>query len=219
MSNGEAGLVLASGSPRRRALLDMLAVPFEVVPAAVDERYREGEDPRAHAERLAREKAALVAARRPGTLAIGADTVVVVDGLVLGKPVDEADAVRMLMLLQGRAHEVATGVAVSNGEAIRSGVESVEVRFRSFDDAYARAYVRTGEPMDKAGAYGIQGYGATLVEAIRGDFFAVMGLPIVRLLALLEAEGWRYTFGGAGSPAPGRAGSAPSGRPERAGTR
>jgi septum formation protein len=189
-------LVLASQSPRRAHLLRMLGLEFETVPADIDETYRAGEEPAPHAERLAREKAAVVSARHPGSVVVGSDTVVVLNGAVLGKPADEADAVRMLMLLQGRAHEVATGIAVCLDGHAWSDVERVTVTFRAFDERTARAYARTGEPMDKAGAYGIQGYGATLVESVHGDYFAVMGLPICRMIDLLQAVGLRYNFRG-----------------------
>ena len=183
----------------------MLGLPFEAVPADIDETYRAGEQPGPHAERLARGKALAIATAHPDAMIIGSDTVVVLDDEVLGKPRDEADAVRMLMRLQGREHEVATGIAVSVNGTVRSGVERVHVRFRSFDEQTATRYARTGEPMDKAGAYGIQGYGATLVERIEGDFFAVMGLPICRMISLLEAAGFGYTFSGLSPGAPARA--------------
>ena len=191
-----ASLILASASPRRAQLLVMLGLRFDVEPADIDETYRPGENAAAHAERLAREKAAAVARRQPGALVIGADTVVVIDEEVLGKPRDADHAVEMLLRLQGREHLVATGIAVAEGQDVRGAVETVRVRFRSFDAAAARLYARTGEPLDKAGAYGIQGYGATLVERIDGDYFAVVGLPIARLIVLLESLGWRYDFGG-----------------------
>lgn len=189
-------LVLASQSPRRAQLLGMLGLRFAVSPADVDETYEAGEAPEEHAERLAREKAQVVAQRHPDALVVGSDTVVVVDGDVLGKPRAAEDAVEMLMRLQGRTHDVSTGIALAAKATVRSGVETVRVRFRGFDRDLARRYVETGEPMDKAGSYGIQGYGAALVERIEGDFFAVMGLPIVHLLKLFEASGWRYGFGG-----------------------
>ncbi|NLG63652.1 MAG: septum formation inhibitor Maf [Candidatus Cloacimonetes bacterium] len=189
-------LVLASQSPRRAELLRALRLTFDVAPPAIDETHAPDESPARHAERLAREKALAVARRRPAALVVGSDTVVVVDGAVLGKPRDEDDAVAMLMRLQGRAHSVETGVAVAfDGERVISTVASVRVVFRPFDVQTASDYVATGEPMDKAGAYGIQGFGATLVERIDGDFFAVMGLPIVSMLGLLEQLGWRYAFG------------------------
>ena len=190
-------LVLASQSPRREQLLKMLGLRFDVVPANVDETYRRNENAKAHAERLAREKALAVAALRPDALVIGSDTVVVLDRKVLGKPRDAEEAVTMLLRLQGRTHRVETGIAVATPDRLLlSGVESVRVHFRSFDRTIAEEYVRTTEPMDKAGAYGIQGYGAAVVERIHGDYFAVMGLPIGRLLALLQAAGWRYNFQG-----------------------
>jgi septum formation protein len=188
-------IILASQSPRRAQLLRMLNLDIEAVPADVDETWHSGEEPGAHAERLARAKVAVIAARCPDAIVIGSDTVVAIHGRVLGKPADEDDAVAMLMQLQGREHEVATGIAVQyNG--LRSAVERVRVRFRSFDARTAAAYAATGEPLDKAGAYGIQGLGSTLVERIEGDYFAVMGLPIVRMIGLLRDAGLRYTFSG-----------------------
>jgi septum formation protein len=187
-------VILASRSPRRAQLLEQLGLAFTTLAADIDERYLPGEEPGAHVERLAREKAAAIARAHPDAIVVGSDTVVVVEGDVLGKPSDAADAVRMLLRLAGRTHEVATGVAVVHGGATHAGTERVAVRFRDFDEAVARAYVETGEPMDKAGAYGIQGYGAALVEGIAGDYFAVMGLPLVRLLGLLQRAGFGYNF-------------------------
>lgn len=189
-------LVLASQSPRRVQLLTMLGLTFDIVPADIDEAYLPGETAALHAERLAREKALTVAEREPGALVIGSDTVVVIDERVLGKPADADEAVSMLLDLQGREHIVATGVAVADDGAVSSAVEQVAVRFRSFTRETALAYVATGEPLDKAGAYGIQGFGASLVERIDGDYFAVMGLPICRLILLLEDMGFRYDFRG-----------------------
>jgi septum formation protein len=189
-------LVLASQSPRRAHLLRMLGLAFESVPADIDETYEPGEDPEAHAERLAREKAGVVAAARGDAVVIGSDTVVVVGGELLGKPRDEADAVRMLLRLQGRDHTVATGVAVARDGEVRSAVERVTVRFMPFDAETASAYARTGDSLDKAGAYGIQGRGATLVERVEGDYFAVMGLPVHRTIMLLREVGLYYDFTG-----------------------
>lgn len=188
------GLILASGSPRRRQLLERLGLRFTVEPADVDESGRPGEAAPEHVERLALEKARSVAARHPGALVIGGDTVVVLDGAILTKPADAADAVGMLMRLQGRKHRVETGVAAVLDDRSAAAVVGVDVRFREFDRVTAEAYVATGEPLDKAGAYGIQGRGSVLVESIRGDFFAVVGLPVARLSALLEDLGWRYDF-------------------------
>ena len=186
-------IVLASVSPRRRELLQLLGLRFDVAPADVDETWRNGEPPAAHAEWLAREKAA--ARARPGALAIGADTIVVVDGDILGKPRDADDAAAMLRRLAGREHEVFTGVAVAYQGRAAAGAARTLVRFRLLDDTAIRDYVATGEPMDKAGAYGIQGYGAVLVERIEGDYFTVMGLGLVLLADLLGRVGLRYRFG------------------------
>jgi septum formation protein len=188
-------VILASASPRRRELLALVGIPHEVIPADIDESYRDGEEAAEHAERLAREKAATIAARHPDAIVIAADTIVLIDGLVLGKPRDEADAERMLGMLGGQTHVVLTAVAVAHGGAMRSGVESVRVTFRELSRERIRAYIATREPMDKAGAYGIQGYGATLVERIDGDYFAVMGLALARMIDLLAALGARYDFG------------------------
>ena len=154
-----------------------------------------GETPGGHTERLAREKASAVADANSRTITIAADTIVVVDGEVLGKPADAHVAARMLRLLSGRDHTVLTAVAVSRGGELRSSVEEVGVTFRHLDDGEIENYIATGEPMDKAGAYGIQGFGATIVERVEGDYFAVMGLPLVRLVALLEEVGVTYKFG------------------------
>jgi septum formation protein len=187
-------LVLASQSPRRAELLRMLGLTFDVVPADIDEAYYPFEEPGVHAQRLAREKAEAIAVLHPDAVVIGADTVVVIDGDLLGKPVDAADAVRMLLLLQGRTHIVASGIAVVSNGIVRADVERVHVLFRPFEATFAAEYVATGEPMDKAGAYGIQGYGATLVQGIEGDYFAVMGLPIARMVTLLQDMGLHYNF-------------------------
>ena len=188
-------MVLASSSPRRRQLLDLIGIAHEVRPANIDETMRPRETPRRHAERLAREKASAIAKRDPDLITIGADTIVVVNRKVLGKPRDTDDAARMIALLSGREHVVTTAVAVSRGKKLRSAVEEVRVKFRRLRDDEIEAYIATGEPMDKAGAYGIQGYGATIVERIEGDYFAVMGLPIVRLVGLLRDVGISYRFG------------------------
>jgi septum formation protein len=191
----ECRVVLASSSPRRHQLLTLIGIAHEVRPANIDESMRVRETPRRHAERLAREKASAIAKRDPDLIIIGADTIVVVNRKVLGKPRDTDDAARMLALLSGREHLVTTAVAVSRGKKLRSAVEEVRVRFRRLRDDEIEAYIATGEPMDKAGAYGIQGYGATIVERIEGDYFAVMGLPIVRLIGLLRDVGVKYKFG------------------------
>jgi septum formation protein len=188
-------VVLASASPRRRQLLDLIGIEHEVRPANIDESMRPREVPRRHAERLAREKATAIAKRDPDLITIAADTIVVINRKVLGKPRDTDDAARMLALLSGREHVVTTAVAVARGKKLRSAVEEVRVKFRRLRDDEIEAYIATGEPMDKAGGYGIQGYGATIVERIEGDYFAVMGLPIVRLIGLLRDVGVHYRFG------------------------
>ncbi len=188
-------MVLASASPRRRELLNLIGIAHEVRPANIDETMRPREAPRRYAERLAREKAIAVATRDPDLITIGADTVVVINRKVLGKPADADDAARMLRMLSGREHAVITAVAVSRGRKLRSAIEEVGVKFRRLRDDEIDAYIAMGEPMDKAGAYGIQGYGATIVERIEGDYFAVMGLPLVRLVGLMRDVGVRYEFG------------------------
>ena len=186
-------VILASASPRRRELLHLVGITHEVRPADLDESYRAGETPRQHAERLAREKAAVFAG--PDVVTIGSDTIVVVDGDVLGKPRNPAHAAEMLRRLSGRPHVVMTGVAASWRGRVGSGLEEVGVTFRPLSDDDIARYIDTGEPMDKAGAYGIQGYGATIVERVDGDYFAVMGLALNRLVCLLRDLGLRYDFG------------------------
>jgi septum formation protein len=186
-------VVLASASPRRRELLDLVGITHEVRPANIDESYLAGETPREHAERLARGKAnALDIA---DAVVIGSDTIVVVDGDVLGKPRDRAHATEMLRRLSGRAHTVMTGVAVRWRGTLVSAVEEVGVTIRQLSDAEIERYIDTGEPMDKAGAYGIQGYGATIVDRVDGDYFSVMGLAVNRLVRLCAEHGLRYSFG------------------------
>ncbi len=189
-------VILASQSPRRRELLGQIGVAHEVQPADIDESYLPHERPPAHAERLAREKAMTLAATNTDAIVIGADTIVVIDDRVLGKPATVTDAREMLRALSGRTHWVYTAVAVVHGTQVVSGVEAVEVTFRPLTDPQIDAYVATGEPMDKSGAYGIQGFGSTLVARIQGDYFAVMGLALGRLVALLADIGIVYQFDG-----------------------
>lgn len=198
MTSGAPKIVLASSSPRRRQLLAGLGLRFEVDPPREEEGSRSpGEPPDAYAARVAAAKAAEVAARRPDALVVAADTVVVLEGDVLGKPSGPDGARAMLTRLSGRKHTVHTGVAVTAPDGSRAtGTEVTEVRFRALRSEEIEAYVATGEPLDKAGAYGIQGFGATLVEAVRGCYFNVMGLPVVRLLALLDEVGWAYRVPG-----------------------
>jgi MAF protein len=195
ISVSQLQVVLASSSPRRRDLLSLVGIPHTVQPADVDESLRSGELPELYAERLSRAKAETIAERNTGALVIGADTIVVIDDVVLGKPRDVGDAERILAILSGRSHTVMTAVAVVFEGVTVSAVEMVDVTFRAIDADEIRSYVETGEPMDKAGAYGIQGYGATIVRRIDGDYFAVMGLSLIRLVALMAEVGVSYDFG------------------------
>lgn len=187
-------IVLASGSPRRSQLLEMLGVPFRVVVPEVDEARHPGEQPEAYVVRVACAKAAAVAAREPGALVLAADTTVEVRGAVLGKPSSPDEAGAMLSKLQGRTHHVFTAVALARDGRLEHALDVTDVTFRALDNATIAGYVATGEPMDKAGAYAVQGRGAVLVERIRGDFFGVMGLPVRLVIELLERFGEPYRF-------------------------
>lgn len=189
-------LVLASGSPRRREILATLGVAFEVCASGADETRREGERPRDYAVRLARAKASEVARARAEGWALGADTIVVVDGEVLGKPGDdpagyEAAARGMLRMLAGRWHEVTTGVALARagGEVVESVQVTTRVEVRALTPAMVERYVATGEGRDKAGGYAIQGIAGGLVRAIEGSPSNVVGLPAAETIALLEKHG------------------------------
>ncbi|MGH7562641.1 MAG: Maf family protein [Gemmatimonadales bacterium] len=184
-------LTLASASPRRRQLLEMLGIALRVSPARVQEIRLPREAPLAYARRLARDKARAV----PGAYVLGADTIVVLGEEVLEKPVDRDHAAQMLLRLQGRRHEVITAICLLHDGAEHQAHDVTGVFFRPMDAALVRAYVATGEADDKAGAYGIQGYGAALVERVEGDFFSVMGLPIRLVLELMAKAGWEYEFG------------------------
>jgi septum formation protein len=204
-------LILASASPRRRELLAQAGFTFEVRPAHISEEPRANEDPIAYVVRLAREKAeavyagssrsaaadplrqaqgrlstALRSAQDDKLVVLGADTTVVVDGVILGKPVDARDAARMLRLLSGRTHRVITGVAVVTAARTEVAAEVTAVRFLTLSDEEIAEYVATGEPMDKAGAYAIQGRAAKWIPRIEGDYFNVVGLPIALVSTLLE---------------------------------
>ena len=176
--------VLASASPRRKELLELAQLPFTVHVPNAEEIIPPGLAPAQCAEHLAALKADAAACNLPNACIIAADTIVVVDNAILGKPKNEADAARMLRLLSGREHTVITGVCLLNTATAQKNVFSQEtvVRFYPLSDAEIEAYVRTGEPIDKAGAYGIQGKGALLVESINGDYFNVVGLPVARLM-------------------------------------
>ena len=183
-------IVLASQSPRRRELLGQMGLSFTIKKPNIDEEAYAGLPPQELVKTLSREKALHIArTEAPDTLVIGSDTVVVLDGVVLGKPAEEADAARMLAALSGRSHEVCTGVTVVQGDRVLSCAEVTEVQFRPLTEEEIAAYLRTGEPMDKAGAYGIQGLAALFVEGIRGDYANVVGLPIHRLGRMLLSFG------------------------------
>ena len=186
-----AQLILASQSPRRRALLRQIGVDdFTVLATDSDESYDPHWSPEELVSRLSARKAAAAAAQAgPDAIVIAADTMVFLDHERLGKPADGDDAFRMLSDLSGREHTVRTGVTVRRGDLSRTEVEATAVRFRPLTAEEIRRYIATGEPMDKAGAYGIQGLGALLVEGIRGDYFNVMGLPVLRLARMLRGFG------------------------------
>jgi septum formation protein len=185
-------LVLASRSPRRADLLTLAGYDFEIAPADIDERSLDGETPTEHVRRLGREKAAVVAPSYPGSIVLGADTVVVIDQVTLGKPFDDADAVDMLRRLSGRTHEVLTGVALHASSDQRCEVESTRVTFRELTAEDIAWYVESGEPEGKAGAYAIQGLASRFVIRIEGSYANVVGLPVAlvdRLLREFEQHG------------------------------
>jgi septum formation protein len=179
-------LVLASASPRRQELLRSAGIPFEAQPANIAEDPLRGESVKDCAERLAREKALAVAHQRPNDCVLGADTVVVIDGQILGKPADPTDAERMLRLLSGREHQVITGVClVIDGESFVNS-ETTLVTFNEISEPEIADYIATGEPMDKAGAYAIQGIASRWIPRIEGDYSNVVGLPVALVLRMLQ---------------------------------
>lgn len=184
-------LILASRSPRRSQLLSMLGIEHRVAASEIQEIRLPRESPAAYARRLARDKARAV----PGSLVLGADTIVVLEDEVLEKPNDAAEALAMLERLVGKSHTVITAVCLlADGRTLEAADETL-VTFRAMTQSQLKDYVATGEPMDKAGSYGIQGYGAALVDRIEGDFFGVMGLPVRLVLDLLGQAGIEYRFG------------------------
>lgn len=195
-------VVLASASPRRQALLQQIGIACQQQAMDVDERQLSGEDPVAYVQRLARMKAEACWQRDAGmqsAVIVAADTVVVVDGRVLGKPVDRADGLRMLASLSGRRHTVSTGVAVLSAQGMSLACVSTRVTMAAINEREAEAYWATGEPADKAGAYGIQGLGAVFVQGIEGSYSAVVGLPLMETAALLAQHGvplWQESAGG-----------------------
>jgi septum formation protein len=193
-------LVLASASPRRQELLRNAGIPFSVCPANISEVQLAGESPRDCAERLAREKARATLRQQPGKFVLGADTIVVVDGKILGKPRNQADALRMLRLLSGQTHQVITGVCLV-GSPLRTGNQKTETGFEDtrsettgvtmteLTDEEIQSYIETGEPMDKAGAYAIQGMALRWIPSIEGDYFNVVGLPVALVQTMLREHG------------------------------
>ncbi|WP_417547058.1 Maf family protein [Marinobacter segnicrescens] len=190
-------VILASASPRRADLLRQLGLSFDTQPVAIDETPRPGEEPEAYVQRLAREKA-LAGYQQAGqaeALVIGSDTTVVLEHRILGKPVDREEAKSMLQALSGRTHQVMTGVALTTSDGTKVSVSTTDVEFRSLDEREIDAYCDTGEPMDKAGAYGIQGRGGAFVASIKGSYSAVVGLPLDVTAGLLTGAGlpvWHY---------------------------
>jgi septum formation protein len=183
-------LILASASPRRRELLTQTAFEFEVIAAHIDETRQTGEDPAAYVQRLALEKAQIIHALHPEAFVLGADTTVEIDGHALEKPTDRADAERMLRALADRLHHVHTGVALLSPRARRTHLETTSVTFSAIDEAELAHYLDSGEPYDKAGAYGIQGYAARWIPRIEGDYFNVVGLPLAATVRLLHELGY-----------------------------
>jgi len=185
----DAPLILASSSPRRRDLLAAAGIAFDVVPVDLDETRAPGESPHDYVRRLAIEKTTNAAARHPGRLVLGADTAVVIGDEVLGKPVDAADAARMLRQLSGREHEVLTGVALARGRDVEASVCRTVVWMDALSETDIADYLATREPMDKAGAYGIQGWASRFIPRIDGSYGNVVGLPMTVVMDLLRA--WR----------------------------
>ena len=188
-------VVLASASRGRAAILRQMGLEPQIMAVDIDEGYLAGETPEEHVERLARSKAQAVALIEPDALVVAGDTVVVDGRRVLGKPRSLDEAVSMIVALSGKRHLVFSGLAVTGAHGTVSGVGRASVRFRTFDRATARRYAETGEPEGKAGAYGIQGLGASLVDSVDGDYYGVVGLPVSVFVRLLEQAGWRYDFG------------------------
>lgn len=182
-------LILASASPRRAQLLEQIGLRFRVQPADINETVAVGESAEHYVERLAREKAQRVASQNPGSLVLGSDTSVVLDGEVLGKPASAAAAQAMLARLSGQTHQVMTAVALAQGERCQSSLVVTSVSFRLLAESEIRAYVASGEPMDKAGSYGIQGLGGIFVSELKGSYSAVVGLPLQETARLLAEAG------------------------------
>lgn len=182
-------LILASASPRRKELLKNAGYEYEVCPADIDETMPEGVEPETACEILSRKKAQAVLEENPDAVVLGSDTIVVLGNTILGKPENEEDAKAMLRALSGRVHQVYTGLCVCSKEKTLSLVSRADVRFYNLSDAVIDAYIATKEPMDKAGAYGIQGVGSMLVRSIEGDYFTIVGLPMAKAARMLGEFG------------------------------
>ncbi len=181
--------VLASASPRRKELLKNAGYEYEVCPADIDETTPEGVEPQVACEILARKKAQAVLKANPDAVVLGSDTIVVLGNKILGKPENESDAKAMLKALSGRVHQVCTGLCVCSKDKTLSMVSEADVRFYELSDEMIDAYIATGEPMDKAGAYGIQAIGSMLVKSIDGDYFTIVGLPVAKAARMLAEFG------------------------------
>lgn len=198
-------IILASASPRRAGLLEQIGLTFSIQPAEVDETPGPDESPEHYVQRLARDKALAVSASVPGGLVLGSDTTVVLDGRILGKPADVDEARATLARLSGATHQVMTAVALARDGQSQCRLVITEVRFRELSDPEIDAYIATGEPMDKAGSYGIQGLGGIFVNELRGSYSSVVGLPLQETAALLADAGypvWKNWPSSLESPSP-----------------
>lgn len=191
MTPPQIPVILASQSPRRRELLKEIVADFEVVPSSIEEVLQPGLSPKENAIALARMKAEDVSRRRPGHFVIGADTLVALNGEIIGKPDNPADACRILRRLNGGSHQVITGVAIVNSNPVEDATVS-EVTIRPLDDEEISRYVETGEPLDKAGAYAIQGAGASIISFYKGSYSNIVGLPLDMVKALLSRSGYEF---------------------------
>ncbi|MEH7332713.1 Maf family protein [Neobacillus drentensis] len=187
-------LILASSSPRRKELLETLQLTFAISSSEVDESFDPSLSPEAVVMELAERKATVIFKQNPDSFVIGSDTIVVADNRILGKPADEAEAISMLQSLSGRQHEVFTGVSILSPTSSTRFYEKTEVWFWELTDEEIRSYVKSGEPLDKAGAYGIQQLGSMLVKKIHGDYFAVVGLPVARTVRELQRLGYQLPY-------------------------
>lgn len=187
-------LILASSSPRRKELLENLHLTFEISSSEVDESFTLGLPPEQIVVDLAIRKAKVIADQHRTAFVIGADTIVVANDRILGKPENDAEAIEMLSMLSGKTHAVYTGVAIIHGEKEVGFFEKTEVTFWPLTEAEIQAYIKSGEPFDKAGGYGIQGFGSMLVKQISGDYFAVVGLPVSRTVRELRKAGYELPY-------------------------